>query len=766
MHKTLFDRCGGTALLIILFLSNSLGQTPNGVYDLGTNMESIKYYGSTFYYKDVFKQSQPWLTQETVWPQNWNTRQPIPLDSAGYPRYVPFYDSTGTTLQHVHKLMLRDIGDHYPSGNYTLLFDGSGTIEMRFAASGTYRSYQSLDNSFQVPVTASNGGIYMLLKQSDTADPVRNIRLFFPGFTEADAQQDPFHPRLYEILKPYEVIRFMDLGRTNNSELSKWADRCPPYWSTYDHPAGMPYEHMVDLCNRAGKDMWLCLPHRADDDFIRHLALLIRQKLLPERKLYLEYSNEVWNSIFTQYHEARDSAQAQFGVANYAAWYGHRAGTLHYIFDSVFAAAGRQYAVYNMMATQAANPWQMFNIMRYYQNPAFNSHAGQVQADIMSIAPYFGIRNLDSLHQYGLVSQTTPENVLQWAEKELYQRNRSNITASMAKAAEYNLPLWSYEGGQHLVAKSWAAINNSQLTQLLTETNAHPGMYYLYRDYLDQYYRLMEGGLLAHFVANSNWGRFGSWGASRYSTQSLAEAPKARALYELGYEHRLQEPLDRYRSDTLEYYKSEGGWAYFRPVGSPLRIRPWLGVQSAGLDSLSPNAQFVWHQLYSTRATRLQVERSSSTQKVQVGAEWLSFTVDTATFKDSLRLRWFHHYPHHEAFNSDSTDSNYYRCSSPLWLHLDTAITEVPALLRDRGVTGIYRGVKAGELTAYRGLFPMQELQLAPPCRDNVVVRLRSCLNENSMVQGQAAPRDGQLRFNPVRKKFEARRNGSWQDMH
>ena len=29
------------------------------------------------------------------------------------------------------------------------------------------------------------------------------------------------------------------------------------------------YEWMIDLCNRTGKDMWITVPHVADDDYVK-----------------------------------------------------------------------------------------------------------------------------------------------------------------------------------------------------------------------------------------------------------------------------------------------------------------------------------------------------------------------------------------------------------------------------------------------------------------------------------------------------------------
>ena len=61
---------------------------------------------------------------------------------------------------------------------------------------------------------------------------------------------------------------------------------------------------MIDLCNRTGLDLWLCIPHKTFDDFRANptdnywtsLAKLVKEQLNPSLNVYVEYSNETWNS--------------------------------------------------------------------------------------------------------------------------------------------------------------------------------------------------------------------------------------------------------------------------------------------------------------------------------------------------------------------------------------------------------------------------------------------------------------------------------------
>ena len=82
---------------------------------------------------------------------------------------------------------------------------------------------------------------------------------------------------------------------------------------------GWPWEYVIQLCNQADMDLWLNIPMSVDDDYIRHLASLIKTDLKPGRKIYLEHSNEVWNFGFLQYawNKARAKEEVQEGKVQY-----------------------------------------------------------------------------------------------------------------------------------------------------------------------------------------------------------------------------------------------------------------------------------------------------------------------------------------------------------------------------------------------------------------------------------------------------------------
>ncbi|HEX8545643.1 MAG TPA: hypothetical protein VF691_01700, partial [Cytophagaceae bacterium] len=61
---------------------------------------------------------------------------------------------------------------------------------------------------------------------------------------------------------------------------------------------GSPWETQIDLCNYLNLDMWINLPVLVDDDYVRNLALLLKQRLKPTLNVNVEIGNELWNFSF------------------------------------------------------------------------------------------------------------------------------------------------------------------------------------------------------------------------------------------------------------------------------------------------------------------------------------------------------------------------------------------------------------------------------------------------------------------------------------
>jgi len=257
---------------------------PNAKSPLAINLAGIADWSSDMAFVDVFKQSRQWISQKKG--RAWGKGDPLELDADGWVKRLK-------EGQYAETLVCNMRG-HNPAGEYICLYDGKGRIE--FWGDGKVRSRGP--GRIVVEVTPK-GSTFLRITETDPADYVRNIRLILPGF-EKTYKTRPFHPAFLKRWSRFRAIRFMDWGATNGSPVAKWSDRNTPRRQTQSGRRGVALEYMIDLANTLGADLWLCIPHQVDDDYVRRCAQLVKARLDAGRKVYVEYSNECWNGMFKQ----------------------------------------------------------------------------------------------------------------------------------------------------------------------------------------------------------------------------------------------------------------------------------------------------------------------------------------------------------------------------------------------------------------------------------------------------------------------------------
>lgn len=117
-------------------------------------------------------------------------------------------------------------------------------------------------------------------------------------FREGADQTQLLNKDFLEMIKGYNCYRFMELTGCNNSEEVEWKDRTLP--NEIGQPHGIAWEYVAEIANVTKADIWINIPHKATDDYIRKLAILMKEKLKGNQNMYIEYSNELWNGMFKQ----------------------------------------------------------------------------------------------------------------------------------------------------------------------------------------------------------------------------------------------------------------------------------------------------------------------------------------------------------------------------------------------------------------------------------------------------------------------------------
>ncbi len=207
------------------------------------------------------------------------------------------------------------------AGTYKLVFNGRATVTAGGGGSVKNTSYDSVSNTSKADVVLTSdatGNVWLVFKDtyrsgtSTRGDGVSNVRLWRPGYaTDGSAV---FTTEFLAAMRKFKLIRGMDFVSANTNPQRSWSERTKPnfFGSTGDN--GQSWELLLALANAAERDVWLNVPVRADDDYIRKLAQLVKfgsdgnmpytsaqanpvyAPLKPGLKVYLEYGNEVWNA--------------------------------------------------------------------------------------------------------------------------------------------------------------------------------------------------------------------------------------------------------------------------------------------------------------------------------------------------------------------------------------------------------------------------------------------------------------------------------------
>lgn len=482
---------------------------------LGINLNGPSDWNSELPFVDVFRLARQWISQREG--SGWGKGPPLELDAQGWIKKLEPGCYAETPMNTIG-------GGRFPGGPYVLLYEGEG----KFRFNGPAKIVSETPGRMVVEVTAgSGGGFFLQIRETNPDNPLRNIRFIMPGYEATHAEQI-FHPVFLKRWEGFASLRFMDWQHTNNSKQEKWSDRPKLDSAVWTGSGGIPVETMVALSNRLKVDPWFCLPHLADDDYVRQFASLVKATLDPSLKVHVEFSNEVWNGQFEQARWAeRQAKERGIGPADRpwegrAQFYVRRSVEIFKIWEEVFGGKER---LVRHIAWQAGGGtyWSDGQVMRHVQ-PG--------EADALSIAPYISMNvprdanNPEALTAEKVAGWTVDE-VLDHVENVALPQCLGWIREHKAVADKHRVRLTAYEGGQHLVGVTGGE-NNEALARLFHEANRHPRMGVIYRKYYEGW-KDAGGDLFCVFASIGTWNKWGSWGLAEYYDERPADVPKYEA---------------------------------------------------------------------------------------------------------------------------------------------------------------------------------------------------------------------------------------------
>lgn len=570
---------------------------------LGINIAEPSWYSTEWPFIDLMKTSMAiWLTSCDRWgadsdpgckqfPTGDNTKEQhkLDLDENGWVKSLPQpgqYEQDGTVFTRVSTKIPTSLNPENPGGRYVVRYDGQGTMTYadpaRKIEAESTPGRDVIDIRYRDGISAKHHKYFILTVQetdpNQAGDYLRNIRVYPPGgvcanepavFCDTDAtmnacsdqqcltleaaaeqQGNQFDPRFLANIQEYNTLRFMGFQDTNGARNTRtWDERARPEMRTYQrdlHDRGA-IEVMTAMGNTVDANIWVNMPAKADDDYITRTAQKALETLSPDRKVYVEYSNEAWNFGFKMTYWMQEQAKALWpDVTDQSAyfkglnWYGMRSAQTCQLWKQAWGDEADR--IHCVIGTQAWPAMMRLSV----ECPIWKARNGgtachEMGIDTLAVAPYFG-------HYLG--NGANAELVASWAndpdggldrlfnellyggeipgEEEggaLIQARRKMLAAK-AYADSHGLNLVAYEGGQHLAATQSAA-NNPTVVKLLADANRDPRMKEVYLRYLD-YWSEINGGLFNHWISTGPYSRWGNWGSKEYRDQK--DAPKHEAL--------------------------------------------------------------------------------------------------------------------------------------------------------------------------------------------------------------------------------------------
>ncbi len=536
-------------LVLTLFLPNfSLAE----VVPLGTNLSPIASWNTARPFVNELKMAQPFREYndgrdvgfavlhlngvETLGPRSSTTRGPtiFNVDEGGYPiDGLPKGKSVvGTYFMNATAFLYGTSSD--PQGDYTVLFDGIGTLSF---TGDVINKTQVNSNKYTItlknnePCSGASCRLQTVIKISSSStspNHVRNIRIIRNELVDSYDENQPFNQNYLDRLRNFSVLRFMDWKVTNANNETTWNTRRTPEWYTQGSSSTVAYigvapEYIYKMANIANKDVWINIPHAATDDYVQGLASMLHQNLDPGKKIYLEYSNEIWNvfgwPIGANGAYVKDKGVAMGLAANTTLarhyYQAMRSTEIFKLFDDEFGS-DTSFEVINVVGAQsvtdnAQKVLEGTNTNKLAENGAkINPYYPNHQAEALAIAPYFG-------DPY--TGTSSLETNISLLRTHLDTTTLGRIQDKKEVADSFGVDFLAYEGGQHLTQKDSSAGNG------VIDAQRDSRMRTMYRDYFEQWYD-EGGGLFMNFTFTMPPSGSSPFGILEYDTQSNSDAPK------------------------------------------------------------------------------------------------------------------------------------------------------------------------------------------------------------------------------------------------
>lgn len=358
-------------------------------------------------------------------------------------------------------------------------------------------------------------------------------------------------PDWLQYYQKYKVLRLMDMMETNDSPIVTFAD-----YPAFEDPVWdrVPPEWIVELINKLPNSIiWVCFPHQFTDAAVMEMAQAIYNGVNWDNnrvRVIFEYSNEVWNPQFSQYHWV-ESNYPNWGATNHPRGVGLRAAQMMEIVADVFGTnSGTRWA--GAICGQGGNDWQLSqmiegirgfnaNITELFTYGSMTSYIGKTASNISDPNAQDFWAWINGRETVGEIQPTDTPDQQDYFNQALYDdlvpviANSVNGSWARHKAIcdADGLEFIAYEGGSHVVI--YSPLHNSTEGQHINTALAkfHSQSAYMAQIEYDSRRAWVEqvgGKWPSVFQAVGPNNKYGSWGADEIYGQNTERMMAIDAL--------------------------------------------------------------------------------------------------------------------------------------------------------------------------------------------------------------------------------------------
>lgn len=590
-----------------------LQNTLNTNSPLGTNVPTLDQ-SDAIWLINQFPRGSGWLTQcDETCNYQWDTAEQsqLQLDANGWVR--SFGSNPNRRFTSVAAVLYAGASHLAPTGNWTVLYEGQGTIDYGF--SPFVQVISRAPGRDVLKITPQVDSLLRIrISNINPSNHLRNIRVLLPGGicgTNATAYAassaacpstfrsfekiyttQRFHPLFLKELQNYRTLRFMQFMGTVSDQLNAanlnqtqqtryWSQRTTINHALWTKSGPPPHELMFELSNAVSADAWVNVNFWANDEYVRNLAMTALNSLAPNLKVYVEWSNEVWNGAYPYgVYGARIEQWAQkrwpnatfpdgtpaSGFTKRMNYVGMRSDQVCRIWKSVWGTQANR-----VQCVMPGGPFD-YPAAEALDCPFYAAQVGvpncATRMSAVAAAPYFGGYiddnpnssggNFTQLNAWTLQADGGLSSLFNELNTGSLLRLPTAVGGALPPAREvmrdnkqvanqFGLRLVAYEGGQHLtplslggtgcgdwsIPSGWTAANCTpyrRIQNLFMKANRDSRMSTLYTNYLNAW-KQQGGDLFVHYHTLGQFSpQFGSWGAKEYAGQPETQTPKYRAL--------------------------------------------------------------------------------------------------------------------------------------------------------------------------------------------------------------------------------------------